>query len=94
MSPGAKAGIGVGVSLGALGLIALLLAVFMLRRRKQTPGANYNGGNVYNPNTAPDTSKVQHPGAYTPELPGGWNASELGGTQIQRSPVELDGARY
>ena len=35
LSTGAKAGIGVGVALGVLGFIALLAAVFLLRRRNQ-----------------------------------------------------------
>lgn len=44
---------------------------------------------------APDTSKIERP-AY--ELPPGWWAPELSGSQVQvqvqRSPVELDGSRY
>jgi hypothetical protein len=38
LSTGAKAGIGVGVALGTIGLCSLLLAVFLLRRRKLSKG--------------------------------------------------------
>lgn len=35
LSSGAKAGIGVGVAVGAIGVIALIVAIFLLRRRKE-----------------------------------------------------------
>jgi len=42
LSPGAKAGIGVGVSLGILGLISLIAAIFLLRRRRPKKETAFN----------------------------------------------------
>ncbi len=54
LSTGGKIGVGVGVSLGALGLISLLLAWFLIRRHRKK--------------WQPDEPAMEHVG-YTPELP-------------------------
>lgn len=101
LSTGEKAGIGVGVSLGIIGLIALLWTVLLLRRKQQTPSNDNNNNNSnqgpmdnnsFNDVFLRPYSETQyHPANPAPpsELPGQWDPPELGHGQ-QRSPVELE----
>ncbi len=54
LSTGAKAGIGIGVALGVIGIASLVLALFIVKRRKgkntgpsDDPSAQLGGGNSY-----------------------------------------------
>lgn len=63
LSSGAKAGIGVGVAVGAIGVLALIVAIFLLRRRKDK---EVDGKTPPNNAPAPD----QHPYQPGPSMPG------------------------
>ncbi|KAL1982509.1 hypothetical protein VTN96DRAFT_1234 [Rasamsonia emersonii] len=95
LSTGDKAGIGVGVSLGIIELIALLWTVLLLRRKRAEPTTTNNNNNN-NQGTMdtfkgllPPYSEVQYHPAPPLELPGQWDPPELADGQ-QRSPVELE----
>ncbi|XTI91167.1 hypothetical protein V2W45_1414103 [Cenococcum geophilum] len=92
LSAGVKAGIGVGVALGVLGLIALISALFLLRRRKQKtdrdPQDAQNGGQ---PNVAQiPPGDMDYHVSEAHELPAKWVPPELASNCEHMSPVELD----
>lgn len=86
LSLGAKVGIGLGVSLGVIGLMMLLLAMCILRRQKQHQNQTppYIGQNVDAAGFAPGREEVE-----PKELPTNGMVPELMGSHLQTLP-ELD----
>ena len=86
------AGIGVGVALGVLGLIALISALFILQRRKQKTyqdAQNARNGEQSNVAQIPP-GNMDYRVAEAHELPAKWVPPELVSNREHMSPVELD----
>jgi hypothetical protein len=85
LTTGAKAGIGVGAALGALFLVAIGLAVFWIRKKKNRKNDEKALGTpIWNP----ETQDVHAPG----ELPTRWSTAELHAQPMP--PKELQASRY
>ncbi|OIW23617.1 hypothetical protein CONLIGDRAFT_637587 [Coniochaeta ligniaria NRRL 30616] len=94
LSNGAKAGIGVGVSLGVIGLLTLLAGIWMMRRARRRGNGDGSG------------AMAQHAHEYDPRYPAGYGGlpvettahpisemttsrSHLGASTVRDAPVEL-----
>ena len=85
LTTGAKAGIGVGATLGTLLLAALGLAIFWLRKKRKNDSSEKAVGT---PEWNVDVDSTQAPG----ELPTKWSTAEL---HAQPMPLkELQASRY
>ncbi|KAJ5151655.1 hypothetical protein N7492_009950 [Penicillium capsulatum] len=99
LSSGAKAGIGIGVGVGSVGVIALLVALWMFRRRKSKPSPstpvtqNPQPTNMYPPSTHPPDQPLsqqpwyQPPGSTVPS-----NSDHLPSSTSQASGALATGA--
>lgn len=84
LSTGAKAGIGIGAAVGAIGIIALLVALYFFRQKKQRP--QLSDAPFSNPSpmayqrseTTTMRSEVPYQYHYTAELDGTKSPAELG----------------
>jgi len=76
LSTGAKAGIGIGVSLGALALLGAIAFMFFARRRKQAGGI-HESAELMNNNGAPAVGELE--GGKIKYVP-----NELEGSEVRR----------
>ncbi|KAI9703951.1 MAG: hypothetical protein M1820_005733 [Bogoriella megaspora] len=89
LSSGAKAGIGVGVAVGVIGILALLGAIFLIRRKRKNQASSGGGDDSqWNKHELPTTE------APRAELSEGRTGEPLGGyykddRATDRAPVEL-----
>lgn len=86
LTAGAKAGIGVGATLGALMLVAIGLAIFWLRKKKRKNGSGEKA--VGTPEWNVEVDGTQAPG----ELRTKWSAAELHAQRMP--PKESHASRY
>jgi hypothetical protein len=104
LSTGAKAGIGVGAGIGALGAVALIAAIFLFRRRKQSKpriDATSNPQQSYTGGPFSQTSNLSQPGHFPFQYPSTYQstdsyAAELNGNKDRPGegsvpPAELEG---
>ena len=86
LTAGAKAGIGVGATLGTLLLVAIGLAIFWLRKKRRKNGSGEKA--VGTPEWNVELCGTQAPG----ELPTKWSTAELHAQPMP--PKELHASRY